>query len=91
MDDAWCAGHLVERLVTADPTLRLDDGARVAGELAGRLGSPTPAALGATGAGAAIRQLELEADLEICARVDDVKTVPVWRDGAFVKGGEEEG
>ncbi len=91
MDDAWCAGHLVERMMEVEPGLTLGNGATAALALARDAGAPTPAALARTEAGHALRALGLEGDLGACAAVDDVTVVPTWRDGAFVKGGEEAG
>lgn len=90
MDDAWCAGHLVDRVARIRPDLSLTDGACAARELAGALGAPTARALARTSAGRAGVALELGGDLEDCARLDDLDVVPLWRAGAFVTGGEEE-
>jgi 2-phosphosulfolactate phosphatase len=90
MDDAWCAGHLVDRLVRVLPEIRLADGARAARALADRLGPPRADGLAETEAGRALRGVGLEADLDLCARLDDLAVVPGWRSGAFVAGGEEE-
>lgn len=90
MDDAWCAGHLVDRVARIRPDLSLTDGARAARELAGALGAPTARALAETSAGRAGVALELAGDLDDCARLDDLDVVPLWRAGAFVTGGEEE-
>jgi len=90
MDDGWCAGHLVERLLRADLGFDPGDGAAVARELAAALGSPTPSGLARTEAGRALRELGLASDLTDCARTDDLDIVPIWRDGAFVAGGEGE-
>lgn len=91
MDDGWCAGHLTERIEAKWPQVRLSDGARVARDFAVGAGVPTPEGLAETAAGRAIGDLWLGDDLKICATMDDLSVVPVWRDGAFVKGGEEEG
>lgn len=91
MDDAWCAGHLVERLLGAGLDLDPTDGALAARALAERLGAPTPSGLAGTAAGRALGKLGLAGDLTDCARADDLAVVPVWREGAFVTGGEEDG
>jgi 2-phosphosulfolactate phosphatase len=91
MDDAWCAGHLVGRLVAAVPGLRLADGARAARLLALGLGLPRADGLADTDAGRALGGVGLIEDLEACARLDDLEVVPVWRSGAFVAVGEERG
>lgn len=91
MDDAWCAGHLVHRLVEADPSCVLTDGASAAQRLAEGRGRPSADALAGTAAGAALVRIGLERDLAVCARFDDLVVAPVWAGGAFVKGGGEEG
>jgi 2-phosphosulfolactate phosphatase len=91
LDDAWCAGHLVSRLVSRHRHAGLTDGARTALELAGALGSPTAGRLRETSAGRAIVGVGLEDDLAVCARMDDLDVAPVLVDGAFVTGGEEAG
>jgi len=90
MDDAWCAGHLVDRMARIRPDLSLTDGARAARELAGALGAPTARGLAETSGGGGLVALGLGGDLDDCARLDDLDVVPVWRAGAFVTGGEEE-
>lgn len=91
MDDAWCAGHLVERLVPTVAEAALTDGARAAQALSARLGSPTVAGLAGTAAGRALHAIGRGADLTVCAGLDDLEVVPVWRDGALVgsRGGED--
>ncbi|WP_419165092.1 2-phosphosulfolactate phosphatase [Candidatus Palauibacter sp.] len=95
MDDAWCAGHLVTRLVQAVAGATLTDGARAAQALRTELGPPTPAGLACTAAGRALRAIGRADDLRACAAVDDLAVVPVRRDGALVsdrgcQGGEED-
>jgi len=90
MDDGWCAGHLVRRLLHFGPGFELSDGAAAARELAVGLGAPTAAGLARMAAGRALGKLGLAEDLADCARTDDLRVVPIWRDGAFVSGGEGE-
>ena len=91
MDDAWCAGHLVGRLVQTVAEAELTDGARAAQALSARLGPPTVTGLAGTAAGRALRAIGRSADLAACARLDDLEVVPVWRGGALVgsRGGED--
>ena len=91
MDDAWCAGHLVDRLITARPASRLSDGAQAARRFGIRMGRPSAEGLAQCGAGQALIAAGLRGDLVECARVDDLQVAPVRDGGAFVKGGEEEG
>ena len=95
MDDAWCAGHLVARLVQTVAGATLTDGARAAQALCTELGPPTPVGLARTAAGRALRAIGRADDLRACAAVDDLAVVPVRRDGALVsdrgcQGGEED-
>ncbi len=91
MDDAWCAGHLVERLVQTVAEAELTDGARAAQALSARLGPPTATGLAGTAAGRALQAIGRSGDLAVCAGLDDLEVVPVWRDGALVgsRGGED--
>lgn len=90
MDDVWCAGHLVERILKRLPSLGLGDGAQDARAFAASFGRPTPESLAKTSAGRALCDLGLGEDLVPCAKVDDLSVVPIWCGGAFVKGGEED-
>ena len=90
MDDAWCAGHLVDRVASARTGPTLGEGARVARAVARDLGTPTASALARTAAGRALRKIGLDGDLVLCAAVDDLDVVPVLREDAFVTGGEED-
>ena len=89
MDDAWCAGHLVERLRARTPECRLTDAAQAASGFARSLGNPTPGRLADTSAGRALGTLGLAGDLELCADVDGSRVVPTWRAGAFVREADE--
>lgn len=91
MDDAWCAGHLVERVRAERDPLRLSDAARSAGQLARSLGRPTAAGLSETSAGRALGSLGLADDLEVCADLDASGVVPLWRGGAFVRADDVQG
>jgi 2-phosphosulfolactate phosphatase len=83
MDDAWCAGHLVGRVLAAGGAVRLSDAARAACELARGLGPPTAARLADTSAGRALGALGLGEDLEDCAELDASRIVPIWCGDAF--------
>jgi 2-phosphosulfolactate phosphatase len=91
MDDAWCAGHLVERVRAERGPVGLSDAARSAGQLARSLGPPTAARLAETSAGRALGLLGLADDLEVCADLDASRVVPVWRGDAFVRADEGQG
>lgn len=84
-DDVLCAGMLVDRLVGAGGKGRLlGDGARTARRLARWTGPPDASVLRTTDAGAAVAEIGLGADLEVCAAVDASRRVPVLRDGRLV-------
>lgn len=87
MDDAWCAGHLVERVRAAAGPVRMTDAARAAGELARSLGAPTPGRLADTSAGRALGIIGLARDLEVCADLDASRVAPVWCGDGFLRGG----
>jgi 2-phosphosulfolactate phosphatase len=89
MDDAWCAGHLVERLCAEIQDYRLTDAAQAAFDLARSRGKPTPERLADTSAGRALGTLGLGGDLEVCADLDGSRVVPTWWAGAFVRAVDE--
>lgn len=80
LDDAICAGHFVQRLVEASPgPSELCEGARTAQQLAESV-RVNAACLASTAAGRALAEIGLDADLEICARIDGSETVPRMSD-----------
>lgn len=83
LEDAVCAGALLQRVENGGMELELGDGARAAKALAG---AQTVSAdfLGSTEAGAALREVGLGDDLAWCASVDVLKAVPVLRERALV-------
>lgn len=81
LDDAVCAGLILSRLGTAwAEHPGTSDAARVALELAADR-EIDAAFLGGTAAGRALKELEMEADLEACAQVDRHLVAPVMEDG----------
>lgn len=83
LEDALCAGYLIER-IGADRRegLELDDASRAARALAGSLQSDR-AFLSETTAGRALVDIGLGDDLDICADVDRHSIVPEMRDKAI--------
>lgn len=87
IDDAVCAGHLLEALVGDGSGHELNDGARAARALA-RVIRPGGSFLRGTTAGQALEAIGLEDDLEICAEMDRHDIVPELGDqGLTVEGG----
>ncbi len=85
LDDALCAGHLIQRLVAdvaGDPDL--NDAARAARALA-QARKPTRRFLGLASAGKALIEIGLEADLDICADVDRHDVVAQMSDQAITR------
>jgi len=80
LDDVWCAGLLVDRLEDGGP-VEMDDGARLAAGAARSLGRPDRDALATTAAGAALVEIGLGEDLQMCAAMDRTDAVPVLADG----------
>lgn len=87
LDDALCAGHLVEAVDERVGGLEMDDGALGARELARGTGPPTASWLAGTAAGASLVEIGLEEDLERCARMDVSDGLPTLADGELALRG----
>jgi len=90
LDDALCAGHLIERVVAdadAEDAHEYNDAARAARALASAR-KPTRRFLGLSAGGAALIEIGLGDDLEICADVDRHDIVVLMRDQAITRAGE---
>lgn len=84
LDDAVCAGHLVQRIAErAERGVTLDDGAAAALELAG-IYEPDVETFTAAAAGQALLDEDMGSDLEFCAAVDRHEVVPVMRNRAII-------
>ncbi|HSG49788.1 MAG TPA: 2-phosphosulfolactate phosphatase [Longimicrobiales bacterium] len=79
LEDAVCAGLLLQRLQEEGVEVDPDDGARAALSLA-RSHEVSEAFLASTQAGQALNAAGLGGDLEWCARVDALATVPAMKD-----------
>jgi 2-phosphosulfolactate phosphatase len=87
VDDALCAGHLVNRIVEDGEGLcELNDAARAARAFAKGL-SPDRAFLDGTAAGRALAEVGLADDLDLCGEVDRHDVVPVMLDQAITLSG----
>lgn len=83
IEDALCAGYLIERIAAApEEAPELDDAGRAARALAASL-RPDRALLEDTTAGQALMAIGLGDDLDICADVDRHAIVPEMRDQAI--------
>ncbi len=86
LEDAVCAGLLVQRMAARAPGLELSDAAvvalRLAGSYGGRLGDVRIDSRWARHLGARGRS----ADVDACLRLDTTLMVPVFRGGAIVPG-----
>jgi 2-phosphosulfolactate phosphatase len=80
LDDALCAGVLLRAVTRGEAPLgELNDAARVVLDLADRY-TPDPDFLRSTAAGQALVEVDLGADLDICAQVDRHPLVPEMKD-----------
>jgi len=88
LDDALCAGHLVQRIVGEgdDAMHTFNDAARAVRALASAR-QPTKRFLGLTSGGAAVIGIGLADDLEICADVDRHSIVAKMEDQAITRTG----
>ncbi|MDZ7780308.1 MAG: 2-phosphosulfolactate phosphatase [Gemmatimonadota bacterium] len=83
LEDALCAGHLIERIVASrSETPELNDASRASRALAGSL-QPSRAFLSETTAGRALVEIGLGDDLDLCAEVDRHAIVPEMQDKAI--------
>jgi 2-phosphosulfolactate phosphatase len=85
LDDALCAGHLIQRLAAdGDEQHELNDASRAARALASAR-KPTRRFLGLAAGGAALIEIGLGDDLEICADVDRHDIVVLMSDQAITR------
>jgi len=88
LDDALCAGHLIQRMMAeTDEDHELNDAARAVRALASAR-EPTKRFLALTAGGASVIEIGLGDDLEICADVDRHDIVVVMEDQAITRFGE---
>ena len=90
VDDALCAGLLVDAVIKNArrarlPKPQLRDGAIAARALAGELAPVDVRFLRNTEAGRSLIEIGQGNDIKLCARVDSVPAVPVLRDRQIVK------
>jgi len=87
LDDALCAGHLIQRVVTnSDESHEFNDAARAARALASAR-APTRQILSLAHGGVALAELGMAADLDICAEVDRHDIVAQMIDQAIKRVG----
>ncbi|MBT8488509.1 MAG: 2-phosphosulfolactate phosphatase [Gemmatimonadetes bacterium] len=88
LDDALCAGHLIQRTISdSEEEHELNDAARAVLALASAR-QATKRFLSLTAAGASIIEIGLDADLDICADVDRHDFVVEMKDRAITRAGE---
>jgi 2-phosphosulfolactate phosphatase len=83
LEDAVCAGAVVDRMVAERKSLALEDGAQACQVLWTRYAPDVPGLLRTTGWGRHIVDIGLGADLDVCARIDVTDVVPVMTDGTI--------
>lgn len=87
LDDALCAGHLIQRTIAdSEEEHELNDAARAVRALASAR-KPTKRFLALTAGGASIVEVGLADDLEICADVDRHDIVVEMKDQAITRAG----
>lgn len=88
LDDALCAGHLIQRTIAdSEDAHELNDAARAVRALAWAR-KPTKRFLSVTAGGASVIEIGLEKDLDICADVDRHDIVVVMKDQAITRARE---
>ncbi len=84
LEDALGAGALVDALVAREPNLELRDGARAAALLYRAVAPRLAEAVASADHAHDLAELGFGADIERCATLDVITTVPVLRDGLLV-------
>jgi 2-phosphosulfolactate phosphatase len=84
LEDALGAGALVDALVAREPALELHDGARAAALLYRAVASRLAEAVASADHAHALAELGFAGDIERCATLDVIDTVPILRDGLLV-------
>lgn len=88
LDDALCAGHLIQRMIAeGESDHELNDAARAVRALASAR-KPTRRFLGLTAGGASLIQIGLADDLDLCADVDRHDIVVFMKDQAITRARE---
>ena len=87
LEDAVCAGAVVDALAAGVPSVVLGDGARASQVLWARYAGDLPGLLRGTGWGRHIVEIGLGSDLDICAQLDVTDVVPVMADGRITLAG----
>lgn len=87
LEDAVCAGAVVDGLATGGPAVTLGDGARASRVLWARYAPDLPGLLHGTGWGRHIVEIGLGADLDVCAQLDTTDVVPVMTGGRITLAG----
>lgn len=81
LEDAVCAGAIVDRAAALERDLLLGDAARACQAMWARFGSDLPRLLFETAWGRRVDGLGLGADLSVCARLDVTAVVPQMAEG----------
>ena len=84
LEDAVCAGAIVDRVVSLATRLSLGDGARASQALWERFGSDLPRVLSETAWGRRMLAMGFGPDMEVCARVDVTDVVPRMEGGRII-------
>lgn len=87
LEDAVCAGAVVEALAAAGRSVALGDGARASRVLWARYAPDLPGLLRETAWGRHIVEIGLGADLDVCAQLDVTDVVPVMAGGRITLAG----
>ncbi len=87
LEDAVCAGSIVDRAASLTTRLALGDGARACRILWERFGTDLPRLLRGTGWGQRILAMGFGPDVEVCARLDVTSLVPRMKAGRITLEG----
>jgi 2-phosphosulfolactate phosphatase len=87
LEDAVCAGGVVDTVAAEGPAVALGDGARASQALWARFAPDLAGLLRETGWGRHIVEIGLGADLDVCAQLDVTEVVPVMTGGRITLAG----
>ncbi len=89
LEDAVCAGGIVDQVAGVRPDVDLGDGARACRSLWAGFGADLPGLLRGTGWGLRIVALGLGGDLDVCATLDATGVVPKMQEGRITLEGRD--
>jgi 2-phosphosulfolactate phosphatase len=85
LEDTLCAGYLLDRLLGGKRPESAPDGAQVALALFDYHKDDMSGAIAASNHAERLRKLGADADIAFCSRLNETETLPIRREGMFIK------